>query len=255
METACVTGATAGIGRAFAELLAERGFALVLVARDAARLEELALQLGGPTRVEVLAADLATDEGCAVVSARLAAAEDPIDLLVNNAGFSVNQPFVDGSLADEEHMLDVLVRAVLRLTHAVLPGMVERGHGRVVNVSSVAGWLPVGTYSAAKAWVTAFSESVAGELSGTGVTVTALCPGFTRTEFHERAGMRVTAIPDWAWLDARAVAEEGLRDARAGRVISVPSLRYHALALAAQHTPRPMVRRGLRLWPRARHRR
>lgn len=254
MSTACVTGATAGIGRAFAELLADEGVPLVLVARDRERLEELGRLLGARTPVEVLPADLATPEGCAVVGERLADPERAIDLLVNNAGFALDQPFVGGSLVGEERLLDVLVRAVLRLTHAALPGMVERGRGAVINVSSVAGWLPTGTYSAAKAWVTTFSEAIAGELSGTGVTVTALCPGFTRTEFHERAGMRVTAIPDWAWLEARDVAAVGLRDARAGRVLSIPSTRYHVLAVAAQHLPRPVLRRALRLWPRGRRR-
>ena len=244
--TACITGATAGIGLAFAEELAAEGSDLVLVARDTERLTALAERLAAEhgVAVEVLAADLATDAGCRAVMDRLADSSAPIDVLVNNAGFGVNQPFISGALADEERLLDVLVRATLRLTHAVLPGMVQRGRGTVVNVSSVAGWIPNGTYSAAKSWVTVFTEGLGAELAGTGVTATAVCPGFTRTEFHERAEMDVSAFPDWTWLDSRRVAREGLAAARAGRTISVPSKRYSALALAVQYTPRPLLRRA-----------
>ncbi len=251
--TACITGATAGIGLAFAEELAAEGSDLVVVARDDARLGALADRLTAEhgITVEVLRADLATDAGCTAVMDRLADESNPIDVLVNNAGFGVNQAFVAGSLADEERLLDVLVRATLRLTHAVLPGMVQRGRGTVINVSSVAGWVPIGTYSAAKSWVTVFTESLGSELSGTGVTATAVCPGFTRTEFHERADMDVAAFPEWAWLDARRVARDGLRAARAGRSVSVPSTRYSALALAVQLTPRPLLRRASSVVSRA----
>ena len=250
--TALITGATAGIGLAFAEVLAGEGSDLVLVARNAGRLEALAERLSGEHGIEatVLPADLATDDGCRAVMARLADPARPVDLLVNNAGFGLNRPFLGGDLADEERLLDVLVRATLRLTHAALPGMVERGSGVVINVSSVAGWIPTGTYAAAKSWVTVFTEGLAAELAGTGVSATALCPGFTRTEFHDRADMQVGAIPDWAWLDARRVAEEGLRAARAGRVVSVPSKRYGAVSVTARYTPRPLLRRVLALTPR-----
>jgi len=244
--TACITGATAGIGLAFAEELAAEGSDLVIVARDTARLGALAERLATEhaISVEVLGADLATDAGCSVVMDRLADASQPIDVLVNNAGFGVNQDFVAGSLDVEERLLDVLVRATLRLTHAALPGMVQRGQGTVINVSSVAGWVPIGTYSAAKSWVTVFTESLGTELSGTGVTATAVCPGFTHTEFHQRADMDVSAFPEWAWLDSRRVARDGLRAARSGRSVSVPSKRYSTLALVAQLTPRPLLRRA-----------
>ncbi len=243
--TACITGATAGIGLAFAELLAEQGDDLIVVARDTARLDALALRLADEhgVAVEVLTADLATDEGCMAVMARLADDQRPVDVLVNNAGFGVNHDFVGGSLADEERLLDVLVRAPLRLTHAVLPGMVQRRDGIVINVSSVAGWVPMGTYAAAKSWVTAFTEGLGAELAGTGVTATAVCPGLTHTEFHQRADMTVSSIPEWAWLDASRVAADGLRAARAGRVVSVPSKRYRSLTLALQYTPRSVLRR------------
>ena len=252
--TALITGATAGIGLAFAEVLAGEGHDLVLVARSSERLTALAERLATQHGIDAssLPADLASDEGCRAVMSRLADPAGPVDLLVNNAGFGLNQPFVGGDLAAEERLLDVLVRATLRLTHAALPVMVDRGSGAVINVSSVAGWVPVGTYAAAKAWVTVFTEGLAAELSGTGVTATAVCPGFTRTEFHERAEMEVGTIPGWAWLDARRVAEEGLRDARAGRVVSVPSKRYSALSVTAQYAPRPLLRRLVSLTPRPR---
>ncbi|MGB7980811.1 MAG: SDR family oxidoreductase [Candidatus Nanopelagicales bacterium] len=251
---ALITGATSGIGLAFAEELAEQGADLVIVARTTPRLADLAQRLGSEhgVAVEVLTADLGDDGGCRAVMDRLAAGTEPVDVLVNNAGFGLNQPFVAGSLAHEEHLLDVLVRATLRLTHAALPGMVERGRGAVINVSSVAGWTSLGTYAAAKSWVTVFTESLGAELSGTGVTATAVCPGMTHTEFHDRAQMNMTALPAWAWLDARRVAREGLAAARAGRTISVPSKRYSMLALAAQYTPRPLLRQAGRLVPRPR---
>ena len=244
--TACITGATAGIGLAFAEELAAEGSDLVLVARSTDRLEALAERIAADhgVTVDVLTADLATDAGCRAVMDRLADSSAPIDVLVNNAGFGLNQDFVAGDLSDQERLLDVLVRATLRLTHAALPGMVQRGHGIVVNVSSMAGWMPIGTYSAAKSWVTVFTEGLGAELSGTGVTATAVCPGFTHTEFHDRADMDVSAFPDWVWLDARRVARDGLAAARAGRQVSVPSKRYSALALAVQYTPRPLLRRA-----------
>jgi hypothetical protein len=205
--------------------------------------------------VEVLAADLGTDAACQAVTARLTDSSRPIEILVNNAGFGVNQPFVGGDLAREEAMLDVLVRAVLRLTHAVLPGMVQRGTGSVINVSSVAGWLPMGTYSAAKSWVTVFSESLAAELSGTGVSVTAVCPGFTHTEFHDRAQMRADMYPEWMWLDAPTVARDGLAAALAGRSVNVPSHRYQAMSLVTRYLPRPIVRKAAALAPQTRRRR
>jgi short-subunit dehydrogenase len=244
--TACITGATAGIGLAFTEELAAEGSDLVVVARDTGRLQALANRLAAEhgISVEVLTADLATEAGCTAVMERLADASLPVDVLVNNAGFGVNQGFVGGSLAEEERLLDVLVRATLRLTHAALPGMVQRGRGTVINVSSVAGFVPMGTYSAAKAWVTVFTEGLGPELSETGVTATAVCPGFTHTEFHERAEMDMVFLPEWAWLDSRRVARDGLREARAGHAVSVPSKRYTSLALAAQYMPRPILRRA-----------
>jgi short-subunit dehydrogenase len=238
MSTALITGPTSGIGNAFARRLAADGHDLVLVSRDAARLEELAtgLRVTYGVEVEVMVADLGDDEGCRSIEKRLSDGT-PIDLLVNNAGFSINTRFVTGDIDNEEAMLRVLVRAVLRLTRAAVPGMIARGHGAVINVSSVAGFVPQGTYSAAKAWVTAFSQGLAGDLAGTGVSVLALCPGFTHTEFHARAGHDMSKTPDWLWLDAPQVVDAALRDLRRGATVSVPGAQYKLIVALARHAP------------------
>lgn len=245
MTTALITGGTAGIGAEFARQLAARGDDLVLVARDGARLAGFAAEIEAHYRVavEVLAADLTVRAQLALVEARLADAARPVDLLVNNAGFGVNQLFVGGDLDAEQQMLDVLVTAVLRLSHAALPGMVARGTGGIINVSSVASFIAGGTYSAAKSWVTVFSESIDRQLAGTGVGVTALCPGFTHTEFHQRAEMDVDHLPDWMWLDAPDVVRAALGDFHRGKPVSVPGAQYKALSTLARYLPRPVVRR------------
>jgi len=246
MATALVTGATAGIGAEFARQLAARGDDLVLVARDADRLRSYADELSARHRVkvDVLVADLTDRAALRTVEERVADLARPIDLLVNNAGFSVNQGFLGGDLDAEQQMLDVLVTAVMRLTHAAVPGMVGRGTGGVINVSSVAGFIAGGTYSAAKSYATVLSESVDRQLSGTGVRVMALCPGFTHTEFHERAGIDVSHLPDWMWLDAPQLVAAALTDFRRGRAVSIPGGQYKALMTAARYAPRPLVRRA-----------
>lgn len=246
MTTALITGGTTGIGAEFARQLAARGDDLVLVARDAERLRAYADELATTYRVgvETLPADHSDRAQLAVVEERLRDAARPIDLLVNNAGFGVNQLFVDGDLDAEQQMLDVLVTAVMRLSHAALPGMVGRGTGGVINVSSVASFIAGGTYSAAKSWVTVFSESIDRQVRGTGVTVTALCPGFTHTEFHQRAEMDVDHLPDWLWLDAPDVVRAALADFGHGRPVSVPGAQYKALSTLARYLPRPIVRRA-----------
>jgi uncharacterized protein len=245
-----VTGATAGIGLAFARRLAAEGSVLVLVARDQQRLDGTASDLRGRYGVDVttLSADLATEHGCALVAAVLADEAHPVDLLVNNAGFGLRGRFGQVPLAEEERMLAVNVLAVLRLTHAALPQMLARGAGDVINVSSVSGFAPSGggTYGATKAWVTMFSEGVNAELAGTGVQVSALCPGLTHTEFHRRAGLDMSTVPGPMWLDADAVVAAGLRDHRRGRAVSVPGVQYKAAVALMRVTPRAVLRRVTR---------
>src|SRR5699024_1539816 len=178
--------------------------------------------------VEVLPADLSDRAQLERVAERLRDTARPVALLVNNAGFSLNTPFVDSEVEAEERLLDVLVRAVIVLSHAAATSMTARGHGRIINVSSVASLLTSGTYASAKSWVTTFSESLAGQLAGTGVSVTALLPGYVRTEFHERAGIEKQRTGPF-WLEVEGVVREALADADAGKVTSVPSPQYKAV--------------------------
>lgn len=240
MPTALVTGATAGLGLEFVRQLATRGHSLVLVARTETRLREVAAEFAADgVATEVLVADLARRDDVDRVAARASS----VDVLVNNAGFGLRERFLDNDLTAEEEMFEVLCRSVLVLCHAAGRGMKERGGGRIINVSSVAGWLPTGSYSAAKAWVTTFSEALAGELAPSGVSVTALCPGPVRTEFHERAGIPADAVPSRAWLDARQVVRTCLRDAERGKVLSIPGL-YKGVVVAARFAPRRLLGRG-----------
>lgn len=243
MTTALVTGATSGIGNAFARRFATDGHGLVLVARNVARLEEVARDLRDRHAVEAeaLAADLSDRADLERVADRLRDESRPVDVLVNNAGYGLGKPFLAGDLSEEERMLDVLTRAVLVLTRAAAPGMVTRGRGNIITVSSVAGFFPGGTYGAAKAWATTFTASLAGELVGTGVTATALCPGYVHTEFHERAKKNTSHLPEWAWLDADRVVADCLTDVRRGRAVSVPSLRYKTAVFFLRRIPLRLV--------------
>ncbi|NUR09916.1 MAG: SDR family oxidoreductase [Nocardioidaceae bacterium] len=238
-RTALVTGPTSGIGLSFAHQLAASGHDLVLVARDRERLERLAADLGQRygAQAEVMVADLADRAAIGPVEARVADRERPVDLLVNNAGFGLKRTFLDNTVEQEQEMLDVLVTAVLRLTHAALGAMVARGSGAIVNVSSVAGYLPRGSYAAAKAYVTSLSEWADLTYRDKGVRVMALLPGFTHTEFHGRMEVDEGSAPTWMWLDADRLVHDALADLAKGRRISVPSKRYKVLILAARYTP------------------
>lgn len=256
MFTALITGGTSGIGAAFADALASRGLNLVLVARDATRLEETAAELHGRYRVEVetIAADLSDRAQVDLIAERIASQERPIGVLINNAGFSVK-----GSVSEPDFDLldagfDVMCRAVLVLSSAAARTMTARGEGWILNVSSVAGTVTMGPYSAIKAWTTTFTESLAVELKGSGVRVTALLPGWVRTEFHARAGISGSSIPNWLWLRTDTLVEEALKDMIGGKVISVPTFRYKALTGLVKIAPRPIIHTASKLLNGARSR-
>jgi uncharacterized protein len=241
---ALVTGPTSGIGRAFTLELAGRGYDLVLVARSADRLEEVAAEaraLG--TAVEVLPADLADRESLAEVERRLADQGSPVDLLVNNAGFGLRKGLIDNDVEDEQRMVDVLVTAVMRLSHAATRAMVARGGGGIINVSSVAGFLPRGTYSAAKAYVTQLSRWADATYRDRGVRTMALCPGFTRTEFHQRMELGPDSAPSWLWLDADRLVRDALDDFDKGKSLSVPDIRYKAVVALSRYVPTTLLSR------------
>jgi short-subunit dehydrogenase len=235
--TALVTGPTAGIGRAFAEQLAARGHDLVLVARNVERLEQVAADLRGRhgVIVEVLPADLVDREQLARVEERVGDSARPVEVLVNNAGFGLKKPFLDNTLDAEQSLLDVHVVAPMRLTHVALSTMVPRGHGRIVNVASVAGFLPRGSYSAAKAYVIRLSQWAHAEYAGRGVTVMALCPGFTKTEFHERMGVRRGT--SFLWMEPEPLVRRALADFDRGRAFSIPGAQYKAIVALTKLVP------------------
>lgn len=240
---ALITGPTSGLGAGYARRFARDGYDLVLVARDIARLEDLAAELraANGVDVEILAADLSVAAGRDAVVQRLAAG---VRVLVNNAGFGTSGEFWSADPALLQRQLDVNVTAVLHLTRAALPPMLEAGTGSVINIASVAGLLSGrgSTYSASKAWVVFFSEGLANGLTGTGVGVHAVCPGFVRTEFHERAGIEMASIPAPMWLTVDHVVSESLADIAKGKVVSIPGVQYKLLTGAGRLIPRGLVR-------------
>lgn len=244
MGTAMVTGASAGLGLEFAWQLATARHDVVLVARDGERLHRLASQLeaAAGVRTEVIVADLADRSQLDPLVERLQHPIRPVGLLVNNAGFAIAQPFIGGDLAREENALDVMVRAVMVLSHAAAGAMVPRRRGAILNVSSIASLIASGTYSAHKAWVRSFTEGLSVELRGTGVTATAVCPGFVHTEFHERGDIDTTMFPEVTFLNPEDVVAEALAAVRRGAVLTTPSLRYKVVAGTARVAPRWAIR-------------
>jgi short-subunit dehydrogenase len=240
MTIALVTGATAGIGAEFSRQLAARGHDLVLVARDRERLDAFAAELAGRhgVAVEVLAADLLDREQLAIVEQRVSSPEHPIDLLLNNAGYGLPGWFEENSRQDETDLLEILAMVPMRLTHAALQQMLPRRSGTIVNIASVAGFTPRGTYGAAKAWVISFSRWANLRYKPMGVSVTAVAPGFVRTEFHERMGTaREAMAPRWMWLDAEPFVRAALRDVDRGKAVSVPTLRYKLIVGLVRWAP------------------
>ena len=248
MSTALVTGASAGIGRAFADGLAARGHDVVLVARDASRLEELAGELTAAHGVaaDVLAADLLTDDGVTAVATRLGDPDHPVDILVNNAGFGTYGRFAELDVAREVEEVELNVVALLRLTHAALEAMERRRAGAILNIASLAAYQPnpiSATYGATKAFVHSFTHAVREEARGTGVTVMLVCPGYTHTEFHDRAGLGPSDVPEWVWQSADTVVAAALRDLDRGRAVSIPGLLNQAAAAMSSAAPAGVTRR------------
>jgi len=243
---AVVTGASAGIGREFCEQLAERGYDLLVVARDAERLAALKQDLEGRrgVGVELFRADLSEESEMVRLAERLGAGEAPA-LLVNNAGFGTRGTLLELAPDRQAAMVRLHALAPMHLTMAVLPGMVRRGAGAVVNVSSVAGFIYSAgnaNYCATKAYLNTFTECMAAELRGTGVQAQALCPGFTHTEFHQRMRVSTGGLPAVAWMSARSVVRASLESLdRRGPVVCVPGLGYKLLVRLIRLTPRPVL--------------
>jgi short-subunit dehydrogenase len=241
---ALVTGATSGIGESFTRLLASKKYNVVLVARDLPRLQERAQALEAKygIKTHVIQADLATDEGCLKIEKYIL--ENQVDVLINNAGFGTSKAFTMSTLDIEQQLLDVLVRTPMRLMHVALPLMKQRNQGIIINVSSVAGYIAGGSYSASKSYLTVLTESLHTELAATNVTVSALCPGFTRTEFHQRGKMSMKGLPNFLWLDSDRLVEQSWKDAMKGKPVSVPGWQYKLLVFVVQTlVPRSLVRK------------
>lgn len=245
MASALVTGATAGIGHAFVRHLAARGHDLVLVARDTDRMDSIKADITEQygVQVEVFPADLSVDEDVHRVADRLESTESPIDMLVNNAGFGLHAKLLNkDDLPLQRRAMDVMGWAVLVLSGAAGRAMKARGQGSIINVASTSAWIMSGNYSAIKAWVLTLTEGLALELHGTGVKVTALCPGWVHTEFHDRAGIKKTNLPDLVWVDIDELVTEALRDNERGKVVSIPTWKWKAAIFIATHGPKGFIR-------------
>lgn len=245
MGTALITGASAGLGVEYAWQLAAAGHDLVLVARRDDRLQSLASDLANVTgvNVEVLARDLADRSQLDDVADRLRKdGRNAVGLLVNNAGFGLGAPFLSTPVEEEEAAIDVMIRAVMVLSKAAAAAMIPRGRGAILNVSSIAQGTSMGTYAAHKAWVRVFTEALAGELRGTGVTATAVLPGLMHTEFHDVANMDASVWPRIGWIDKEKVVSDSLRAVNRGTVLSVPAVRYKVAQAALHLSPRSLVR-------------
>ena len=246
-QTALITGASAGLGREYARLFAKDGHDLVLVARRRDRLDELARELTAAHGITcmVIAADLAAPTAGQQIADQVQAAGRSIDFLVNNAGFGKRGSFAQSDVRLQIEMIDVNVRALVELTHLFLPGMLERKHGRILNLASMAGFVPgpfMATYYASKAFVVSFTEALASELHGTGVTATASCPGPTATEFADVAGSGKSNLFRRPVADAASVARHGYRAMLAGTVVAIPGLKNKLSVQSVRIAPRAVVR-------------
>ncbi|CAM3730606.1 SDR family NAD(P)-dependent oxidoreductase [Smaragdicoccus niigatensis] len=241
---ALITGAASGIGAQYARTLANRGYDLVLVDRDKDRLVAIAdeIEAACHQRPTLMAADLATVEGRAEVADRL---QEGVRFLVNSAGFGLPGRFWTLDPAQLQAELDVAVTTVMQLTRAALPPMIAAARGDIVSLGSIAGLIPgpMASYSASKGYVITLAESLAMTLSGTGVRVQALCPGFVRTRFHETASMEMKGLPDFMWLDVEDVVKASLKDLDKGKVVSVPGIPYKVMTNFARYAPKWLAER------------
>lgn len=243
-KIAVITGASSGLGEVFARKLAQRGYGLLLAARRAEKLEEIrqSIQAAAKVAVECFPCDLASTEDTERLARHLE--QRPVELLVNNAGFGTMGRFVETDYSRQVDMVHVHVLATMRLTKAVLPGMMQRGHGGIINVASVAGfWRSAGnvSYCATKGWMNDFTEGIRLELetAGSAVKVQALCPGFTYTEFHDTAGINRAAIPKMLWMPADYVVDESLKGLESGKLFVIPNWKYRLGAAFGELLPWP----------------
>ena len=236
---ALITGGSSGIGLAFARTLAEHGADLILVARDSAKLNVVAEQVraGYAVDVQVMVADLAQPDDVIKVADRLRDDDEPIDLLINDAGVGLHAPLIDDDWAVQDTAIAIMITAVLKLSSAAAKAMIRRGTGYILNVASASAWIYTGNYSAIKRWVVSYTQALALELAGTGVSATAVCPGWVKTPFHERSGVDRPGVPGFFWVEADTVAREGLKATLAGRALCVPSRKWRLAIWVAQHGP------------------
>lgn len=244
MPSALITGASSGIGKEFANQLASRGFDLVLVARDEARLNAVGQELSSKygVKYQAVKADLSQLEEINQLSSRVKNKDIEVNLLVNNAGFGLNKAFHKSSPEEEKALLEVLVTAPLILTQAAISQMLENKKGHVINVGSVAAWITSGTYSAAKSWLHSFTESMHAQYSKEGIIFSTVAPGFTKTEFHQRANISMNSMPKWLWLEDKTVVNEAIKGVLKGKSLVVPGFQYKTLKVFADFMPRSIIR-------------
>ena len=244
MPYALITGASSGIGKEYANQLARLGYDLVLVARDIARLNLVGEELKNRYKInyEVIGADLSVEADIEIVAVRLRDPNRFIEVLINNAGFGLNKSFEISTKVEEDSLLDVMVKAPMHLTKNVIPLMLENKKGYVINVGSVAAWITTGTYSAAKSWLHSFSESLYAQYFKKGVYVSVVAPGFTRTEFHQRAKLKMNSFPNWMWLSDEFVVRKSLQGAFKKKAVVVPGFQYKILGVVAKYVPNSAIR-------------
>ena len=243
MAKALVTGASAGIGLEFVHQLAKKGYDVILVSRNKNKLEEIAKDVTNKygVKTQVLTADLGTDQGIKQTCDFIL--QNDIEFVVNNAGLGINKPFHATDLAEEVNLLNVLVKAPLEISHAAINQMRKKNKGFIVNVGSVAAWTTSGTYSAAKVWLTSFSESLNTNYKNSGINVTVVAPGFTRTEFHQRAQMPTNEIPNWMWISTQLVVKESIKAVLKAKPVVIPHLKYKILFVFLRVMPRSFIRK------------